>query len=87
MRFDLLARASLLAIAFSTLPAHAQEATNYQYDAQGRLTGSATGGGPNTGVVMATCFDAAGNRVHYAKGTGAIPACATPTPIPTVSPT
>ena len=47
MRFDLLARASLLAIAFSTLPAHAQEATNYQYDAQGRLTGSATGGGPN----------------------------------------
>lgn len=87
MRLGLLACSSMLAIAFLSLPAHAQEATNYQYDAQGRLIGSATGGGPNNGVTRATCFDAMGNRVRYFSGTGGLPACAIPTPIPTIAPT
>jgi len=53
--------------------ARASEATVYSYDALGRLTGSATTGGPDDGTGVATGYDAAGNRTGYAVGTDGNP--------------
>lgn len=74
------------ALAVTSGPARAQEATSYSYDALGRLVSTSTSGGPNTGVVMGTCFDAAGNRVQYVVGAAGGP-CTTPAPSPTPAPT
>ncbi len=67
----------------------AQEITTYSYDELGRLVASTRSGGPNNGVAMGTCFDAAGNRTVYAVNTGGSASCAgsTPTPTPTPTPT
>jgi YD repeat-containing protein len=65
------------ALAGTPLAAQAQEATTYTYDALGRLVATNTNGGPNNGVVMGTCFDAAGNRTQYVVTTGGLPTCAT----------
>lgn len=69
--------------------AAASETTIYSYDALGRLVATTRSGGPNNGVAMATCFDAAGNRTAYVVGTGGTATCgvATPTPTPTPTPT
>lgn len=64
----------------------ASETTTYTYDALGRLVSSARSGGPNNGVGMATCFDAAGNRTQYIVGTNGVPSCGTPAPTPTPTP-
>lgn len=45
--------------------ASAAETITYSYDALGRLTGSVTSGGPNSGVSTGTSFDPAGNRSSY----------------------
>lgn len=45
--------------------ASAVETITYSYDALGRLTGSVTSGGPNSGVSTGTSFDPAGNRSSY----------------------
>ncbi|WP_066798437.1 Ig-like domain-containing protein [Sphingomonas soli] len=63
------------------------ETATYTFDALGRLTGSTIAGGPNSGRLTGTCFDAAGNRIRQDAATSAIPACPTPTPSPTPTPT
>lgn len=94
MRRHLLACTSTLAVGLSAWGIHAQEVTSYQYDALGRLAGSAISGGPNSAVTTATCFDSAGNRARHFTGTGAAPVCSAPpppppppTPTPSPSPT
>jgi YD repeat-containing protein len=74
------------ALVVTSSHARAQEATSYSYDALGRLVSTSTSGGPNSGVVMGTCFDAAGNRAQYVVGAAGAP-CTTPTPSPTPTPT
>ena len=61
------------ALAGISTSAHAQETTSYSYDALGRLASTSTSGGPNSGVVMGTCFDAAGNRTQYLVGAAGAP--------------
>lgn len=63
----------------------AQETTSYSYDALGRLVSSTASGGRNSGVVMRTCFDAAGNRTQYMVGSAA-PPCIASSPSPTPTP-
>lgn len=46
--------------------AHASETVRYTYDVLGRLTATATVGGPNSGTNVAAGFDPAGNRTGYA---------------------
>jgi len=87
MHFRLLACTSTFAIGFASIPASAQETTTYQYDSQGRLAGSSISGGPNAGIVTATCFDPAGNRVRYTTGGGTPPGCSGSTPAPSPAPT
>lgn len=74
------------ALVVTSSHAHAQEATSYSYDALGRLVSTSTSGGPNSGVVMGTCFDAAGNRAQYVVGAAGAP-CTTPAPSPAPTPT
>jgi hypothetical protein len=58
----------------------AGETITYNYDPLGRLIGSVTSGGPNTGINTATCFDNAGNRSQYQMVNGSPVACPAPTP-------
>ncbi|MBB4100214.1 hypothetical protein [Sphingomonas kyeonggiensis] len=71
-----------MAIAFSSLPASAQETATYQYDALGRLIATSVSGGPNNGVASSYALDAAGNRTQVVV-TGAPASTPTPTPTPT----
>lgn len=79
------------AVALFTLgaPIRASETTTYSYDALGRLVRTSIGGGPSDGISTALCFDAAGNRARYYRGSGSGPACAAPTytPLPDPTPT
>lgn len=59
----LFSAAAMLALA-APGAALGQETTTFEYDAQGRLTESARVGGPASGVVKATVYDAAGNRTN-----------------------
>lgn len=81
-----LAGTALGAVAGMPTSARAQETTTYSYDALGRLASTSNSGGPNSGVVMGTCFDPAGNRTQYVVGTAGAP-CTTPAPSPTPTPT
>jgi YD repeat-containing protein len=82
MRFELLARASILAIALHSVPVLAQDVTSYRYDAKGRLTGS-TASGSIRGIDSIYVWDAAGNRRELTvKEVGPTPA-PSPTPTPT----
>lgn len=81
-----MAGSAIIALAGTSTYARAQETTSYSYDALGRLVSSTASGGPNNGVVMGTCFDAAGNRAQYAVGGVGTP-CSNPTPTPTPTPT
>lgn len=63
-----------------------QETTTFTYDALGRLTGSATVGGPNNMRQTGTCFDRAGNRTRYDVATATPAPCPTPTPTYTAPP-
>ena len=71
-----------VAVALLVGTAFAQETTTYSYDALGRLTGSATAGGPNNTRQTGTCFDRAGNRTRYDVSTSAPSPCPTPTYTP-----
>ena len=66
--------------------AFGQETTTFSYDAQGRLTGTATTGGPNNARQTGTCFDRAGNRTRYDLSTSPPAPCPTPTPTYTPPP-
>jgi YD repeat-containing protein len=70
-----------IATAATTAPL-GNEATNYSYDAHGRLMGSTTAGGPNNTRTTGTCFDRAGNRMRYDVNTSASATCPTPSPTP-----
>ena len=54
-----------LVAAASAGAASALETVTYSYDSLGRLTGSVTSGGPNSGISTGTSFDPAGNRSSY----------------------
>lgn len=60
-------RWTALVVASVALPATApaSETVTYTYDELGRLTSSATSGGPNEGTSVATSYDNAGNRTGY----------------------
>lgn len=66
--------------------AYGQETITYSYDAQGRLTGSVTTGGPNNTRQTGTCFDRAGNRTRYDVANATPAVCPTPTPTYTPPP-
>lgn len=53
--------------------AYAQDTIQYSYDALGRLTVTTVSGGPTSGKVNTTEYDAAGNRRGHATGTGIPP--------------
>lgn len=78
------ALASVATIIFAPA-AGASDTITYGYDALGRLILTTTSGGPNNGIGVAACFDAAGNRTRYTVGSS-VTACgtgSTPTPTPT----
>lgn len=77
---------SAATIAVLSYGALAQETTTYSYDGLGQLKGSLIAGGPNSGRLTGTCFDAAGNRTRYDVATSTLGVCPTPTPTPTSSP-
>ncbi len=72
----LLSGCGVVALLFAT-SARAETVT-FSYDALGRLTASSVSGGPNGGVTMKTCFDAAGNRSQYVVATSGGANCSNP---------
>ncbi|HYG48877.1 MAG TPA: Calx-beta domain-containing protein [Allosphingosinicella sp.] len=50
------------------------EIVTFSYDALGRLAGTSTAGGPNTGSTASAGYDAAGNRTVYAMSVSGAPA-------------
>ena len=74
---------AILAVAAA---ANASETVTYSYDTLGRLVTSVRSGGPNTGIILATCFDQAGNRMRQDIASGVPSTCPTPAPTPSPSP-
>lgn len=62
MRIKVVIALGAFAVASS---ASASETVTYSYDALGRLVGSVTAGGANSGISTGTSFDPAGNRTSY----------------------
>lgn len=74
------------AIVILAAGANASETVTYGYDALGRLVSSVRSGGPNAGIVVATCFDQAGNRMRNDTTTSVSAPCPTPSATPTPTP-
>lgn len=66
-----LAAATAAFALFFDIPAYAQEATTFTYDALGRLVATSNSGGPRDGKSSSSTYDDAGNRITYAVGTPA----------------